>query len=341
MTSRQRLLATTVRETVVLVNGVLPIRIWLILALISGASLLWAPRAESQESTTPCKNPRVTVEGNLSASWQEAVASLCGALDSMRDVDQSARLLVQPAEGGNLRVVASLRDGRVAERSVPSPTDLRATVEALVTLPPPLDAPKPAEAPEKSDSPAAPSRTSSNADVGRTHEHEPRPLAIEVGASAVGRVWGSPTYMSAGGNLYAGLRPGSWLFALLVRWDPLETLTGVAPSGFEMDTVGAGFVVARALGASPEFDIGATVSLLEETQSAEDVSGETSGSQTDVRAGVLARTLFGRGSFRGLVSFEADVSPGRLRRTARIAEVLPDLPSWSVGVGVGAAWEDR
>jgi hypothetical protein len=35
------------------------------------------------------------------------------------------------------------------------------------------------------------------------------------------------------------------------------------------------------------------------------------------------------------------VSPGRIRRTVRIADALPDLPSWSIGVGVGATWEDR
>jgi hypothetical protein len=108
-----------------------------------------------------------------------------------------------------------------------------------------------------------------------------------------------------------------------------------------MESLGAGFVVARRFGTVPQFDLGATASLLEEMQSTEDTSGEIAGSQTDIRVGVLGRMLFGRGALRGNVSVEADISPGRFRRTVRIDDALPDLPSWSLGLGVGATWEDR
>jgi len=105
--------------------------------------------------------------------------------------------------------------------------------------------------------------------------------------------------------------------------------------------LGAGFVVARRFGTGPQFDLGATASLVEEIQSTEGLDGEIAGSQTDIRMGVLARMLLGRAALRGNVSLEGDVSPGRFRRTVRIDQALPDLPSWSVGFGVGAAWEDR
>src|SRR5262249_49840811 len=146
-----------------------------------------------------------------------------------------------------------------------------------------------------------------------------------------------------GANVYAGLRPGSWLFALLVRWDPFEMLSGPPPPSFEMENVGAGFMVARRVGKSPQFDLGATASLIEESQSTEDAGGETSGSQTDVRLGIITRLLLGGASsaWHGTVSLEADVSPARLRRTIRIADALPDLPTWSLTLGVGVAWEDR
>jgi hypothetical protein len=309
-------------------------------AFASAALMLSRHVARAEESTPSCADPRVSVDGAVGSRWQDVVAALCTELGAMRDVDPSARLRLAAGDDDTLVVVASLGDGRTAERRVTSPSDLRATVEALVTLPPSA-APKDVE-PKSTPAPgrqAAPEPTA--ADDRKRAAAQPPSVTIEIGASAVGRVWGTPTYVSAGANAYAGLRPGSWLFALLVRWDPLEDLTSVAPPGFEMESVGAGFAVAKRFGRGPSFDLGATASLVEEIQSMEDAGGETSGSQTDIRLGVVGRVLLGGGPFHGALSFEADASPGRFRRTVRIADVLPDLPSWSLGLGVGAAWDDR
>lgn len=316
----------------------------LVLAVIAAAAPL-PSRAQPATVTaqTACKDERVQVEGALSDQWLDAVIRLCDALAKMNDVDPSARLHIAQSDA-DLVVGAVVADGRVAVRRVQAPEELLPTVEALVVLPAQsaetATAPAVPAAPPASPPPLvapAPERIAAPAPSAPAAQR----LRIEVGAEAVGRIARAPTYLSAGFELYAGLRTGAWLLALSVRFDPVVELVHPV-HGFEVDTGGAGFVIARRVIEGPiALDAGLDTWLLAERQDYLIEGGhEASDTDVDVRLGGLGRVLFGAPKLRWALSLQAEVSPLRLRRDLQVAEGLPKLPSWAIGLGFGAAWEE-
>ena len=275
-----------------------------------------------------CADPRVSIAGALDTVWLEAVVSLCEDLGSIPDIDPQVRLRVIPA-GTDVIVEASLPDGRTTLRRVRKPRDLRLTAEALATVPP-------AATLSKVDASAPPS----------SPDHEPaarsRPIGFELGAAALVRASAAPTYVSAGTAGYVGVRPGNWMLGVHARWEILEQLTSHPPRGYEMDSAGAGFFVARRLELSPAVraDVGGAATLLVEAQSFETSAGEVSGSSTDVRLGLFTRFLFGTSAWRWTLALDGELSPPRLRRALRVDPVAPQLPTWSAGLAIGASWGD-
>jgi hypothetical protein len=232
----------------------------------------------------------------------------------------------------------------VALRRIRSPDDLSTIVEALtVVIPeshpqnqeergPPAIADNPRPVEPSRNAPPAPMRTPAAG----------QEIRVELGIGAEGRMSGAPTYLSAGGTGYAGLRPGAWLFAIIARWQPSEVPAKGAVAGFEMESAGAGFLVARrflrthALGV----DAGATVLMLVDTQSVETRTPDEVGSAADARFGLLVRALLGAGAWRFAPSIDADLAPARIRRSIRIDPDLPPLPKWSIGLGLGVSWTE-
>jgi hypothetical protein len=115
---------------------------------------------------------------------------------------------------------------------------------------------------------------------------------------------------------------------------------GDGPPGFEMDSVGVGFLIARrVLGSSKvQLETGVSTFLLVETQSYRPDAVELTDTDADVRLGLLLRMLVGSGAWRLSPSVDADLSPLRLRTDQRSDPGLPTLPSWSIGVGIGVVW---
>jgi hypothetical protein len=156
----------------------------------------------------------------------------------------------------------------------------------------------------------------------------------------VGRVARAPTYLTLGVALYADMRLSAWLLGLNVRWDGFETLASAAPPGFEMESVGVGFylvnelVRARALA----LQLGASAQLLATTQALEKLESETDRSAAVVRVGLLLRMLLGSSPLRWTVTLEPELSPMRLGKSLSL---YSPLPTWSVGLGLGATWELR
>lgn len=330
-------------------------RIPLVLALLA------LPRLADAEPRIahPCDAVTVAVEGPLSPAWREAADRTCLKLSGTRDVDASATIHLREV-AGKMIVHVTIADGREALRTVPSPDALDRTVLGLVTLPPPAapepplpaaaePAPPPPPAREPSVEPPAPippappAPPPSSPPAPSSADSAPRPpgASVEIGVSSMGRAANAAAYLSVGASAYAGVDAGRWLLALSVRWAPFEALTSHPPAGFEMDSVGAGFVVARRLGESPQFDLGATVTLLEEAQSYTVDSQEITRQTAEVRLGPLVRALFGRGRLRGSIGLDAELSPTRIRRPVRLDPALPPLPAWSIGVAVGVTWEDQ
>jgi hypothetical protein len=119
------------------------------------------------------------------------------------------------------------------------------------------------------------------------------------------------------------------------------------PPDFEMESLGAGFSIGKRAFAAPGLglDVGGSALLLAEKQSFahRDVASapEVSDVEPDIRVGLFSRLSLGQSAWQWAVSLDAEVSPLRLRRARRIEPDAPTLPTWSVGLGLGAAWSDR
>jgi hypothetical protein len=287
---------------------------------------LLASRAYADERGSVCADPRIRVEGELDQRWLDPIVRLCERLGSMQDVDASVRIRFVPA-GDDVIAEATTGDGRTALRRVESPAELPMVVEALVTLPPTPKAPQ-------QEPPRVPQPEPTRPRAERSG------VAIEVGGALEARVLRAPTYVSGGITGHAGLVANDWILSLLVRWEPAQSGPSGVPSGFEMDTVGAGFSVMRRLAHSEgcAFDAGAIAMLLSETQSAQLGDQEIAGSQTDIRIGAVARALIGSGALHFVPGLEAEISPARLRNSIRIDDSLPQLPAWSVALEAGLVW---
>jgi hypothetical protein len=295
--------------------------------VVAIASFAWP--AVAQEPGSVCADPRIRVDGELDRRWIDPIVRLCETLASMRDVDAAVRIRFVPA-GDGVIAEATTSDGRTALRRVRSPDDLPLMVEALVTLPP-----TPEEPPRKqSGAPPSPPPPSPLAPGNE------RGVAIEAGGAVEARLSRAPTYISGGVVGHAGLVATDWIFSLLVRWEPLQSDPPGVSSGFEMDTIGAGFAVMRRVAQAEglAFDAGVTAMLISETQSIQLGDQEIAGSQTDVRVGAAARTLIGTGAFRFAPELEAEISPARIRNNIRIDDALPKLPVWGVALGLGFVW---
>jgi hypothetical protein len=291
----------------------------------------------------------VQIEPGLSERWRASIVQLCEELPAMRDADPAARLRIAP-DGDAAILQVSLTDGRSTSRHVRTPDELALTVEALTLLPlkpsaaaAPAPAPEARAAPAPASSPATDAKTSAVPAVA-----PPTALSVELGALFTGRLARAPTYLSPGLAGYAGLRIRDWLMELTVRWDMLQVMVGqTPPQDFEMESVGAGFSVGKRAFAAPALglDVGGGALLLAEKQSFAQLShsgaSEVSDVEPDIRLGLFCRLSLGQSDWRWVASLDAEVSPLRLRRARRVEPDGPTLPTWSVGLGLGAAWSDR
>jgi hypothetical protein len=308
--------------------------------------LAWLLAGGARAQSAVCLEPRIHIEGELGIAWIEPVTRVCQEFSTMANLDPSVQLRILAA-GDDVTLEAFASDGRAATRRVHDPGDLRHKIEALVCLPAAradLEPASPPAQPPAASSPAAAVPLSAAAPAAAAPAIPAPPLGIEIGSSLIGHVSRAPTYASGGLGVHAGIRPGAWLLALALRWEPLqEVLTRARrPVGFEMDSLGAGFMISRRLWrAEPvDVDLGVSSFLMAESQSFTEANAEKTGSAADVRVGLFSRMLIGPSAWRWTLSIEADLSPLRLRRDLHIDPSLPKLPTWSLGLGLGAAWSE-
>ena len=250
----------------------------------------------------------------------------------MQDRDPDAVVQLSGA-GDELDVVVWLLDGRQANRRVQSPDGLRAAVEALVVLPASPSPAAPSVYPSYGIAPAAPA-------LPRGPNSEA--LRIEIGASVVGRSSHSPSYWGLGARAGAAARWRSWLLGLDVRFEPWTRVSAGYLPGFELRTSGLAFLLGRSFQPHPGvlLDGAGTATLLSEAQSVQLSEREVSATEGDVRVGALARCLLGTGVMRWMLSVDAELSPLRVGRQVRSTPELPPRPSWSLGFGMGLAWQE-
>jgi hypothetical protein len=307
------------------------------------AAVAHASSVEAEEHDAVCEDPRVRVQGQPEPRWLEPIVHACEVLHAAPDNDESARVRIVPA-GHDLIVEVVLKDGRSALRRVQEPSRLETTLEALLVLPPASGlasaTPVPSGPPSSSELPPKEVET-------RAPAQPPPTLGVEFGGALGGRIAGGQAYLSPGLAGFAQLRAGDWLFGMNARWDVVQLKDNVSVPNFEMDTLAVGIAVGRRIHMPfGHMDLGVTPRLLAETQSYEagastQGSTEEADTQIDVRFASFGRLAFSHSHLKPFIELDGEISPGRLRRDIRMFPVLPALPSWSAGIGVGLLWGEE
>lgn len=331
---------------------------------VAGAVLLvvlgWGGSAAAEEQESPCSDTRVVVQGRLSGEWARALRDLCGSLSKLRGMDSDTRLRFTPA-GSDLIAEVVHPDGQSALRRVTSVPDLPYVVEALLNAPSDSGASEPLEATEdepadEESSPAGEQEASGSerAEV-ISHRRAPRvyrsaarrTATPELGLGLRGDVSGPRTHVPFGVAGYAGLRASDWLLGLSLRWQayylpqpedyPEFTMSGTAVGAFMTCRIAQGSMVA--------LDLGPAAWVIAESQSVLDTSGSRDRTVADwgadTRIGLVARLLLFDPPWRLLISVDPEMSPTRVQQRFRLRSALPELPAWSLGFGLGAAWAER
>jgi hypothetical protein len=213
----------------------------------------------SRALDSPCR-PDFNMNG-VTPDWATALDALRGELARGGDVDSCAQIRVTRAERG-ARVTVKIADGRIAERFVESPADLRAAIIALLLLPPP---PPKTPSAEVSASPElireehppgsdiAPTRLPGVAEVDRTlspSPSSPRPTERFDLALATGGRWsGDHPGISVGG--FAEVSLGRWAVDVNGRWDDYAGPSGSPDAvGYTVRSLEIGAAIGR------HFDVG-------------------------------------------------------------------------------------
>jgi hypothetical protein len=274
----------------------------------------------------------------------EAIERACADLATAPGADASAQVRIVPVDR-DLSVEVTLADGRSASRRLATAESLRPTLEALLLVPTLAPAPR-ARATEESAPPRELVFTRAE-DPGLGKPAPAAPAAspaeptfgVDIGGAVGGRVAGD-SYLSVAPAAFAELRVGPWLVGTFLRWDVYQDKSAPLVTTFEMETVAAGLLVGHRtpLGFG-NVDVGVSPRLVVETQTYETKAGEhTATSGTDVRLGAFGRLGLGKGTLRGFLELDAEISPGRVRRITRLDPLLPALPAWSAGLSLGLMW---
>ncbi|MEO8901376.1 MAG: hypothetical protein ABI627_07610 [Polyangiaceae bacterium] len=276
-----------------------------------------------------CEGPRIAIKGELADRWRDALQAASERLLTRRDLDQCARVELR-SNLEELEVRVKLADGRTTYRALRDPDALGPTLDALLVVPPVLAAQSSHSLPEF----GAPIPAHVSEPTRRAH--------FEAGFGAMGRLAAAPLYAGIGVAGFAQLDLEPWLVGVTARWDVTDGLVTVAsPSGFNMQTLGLGVVVGRRsslLGA--ELDTLVGPEILAENQEADGDSAQPDGAGgggTDFRLDLAVRLSTKTSGFHFFAQADLDLSPSRLRRTKQLDPLLPPLPSWSLGLVLGAA----
>ncbi|HEY0463139.1 MAG TPA: hypothetical protein VGC79_02970 [Polyangiaceae bacterium] len=295
-----------------------------------GSSL--AKRAAGQ-SGAPCDGPEITLQVPAAerAQWQTLSSQLSEHLRTLRDLDRCAQLTLR-VTGNALVLEVRAGDGRVAWRSFSNEAQLMRASEALLTLPPRLQALPVAVSPAELPPLEPPVRTPSAA---------PR---VEIGIGASARLGGLPLFVAGGAAGFADVLVEPWLLGLSTRWD---ITTGLLSQPSLMDY----YLMSTAVGVhvGRRFELEGTLlalllgpNLVFETQDADDGQLDIGGSAADLRIALGAR-LSGlrRSPFRAFGSVDLELSPARLAQEHLAHPSLPALPSFTFGLGLGVLWSSQ
>ncbi|MCA9628691.1 MAG: hypothetical protein KC766_13525 [Myxococcales bacterium] len=326
--------------------------------------LLAAPRnahAEPREDGAACSGPTVRADVELNSEWVVALREAKRHLAAQAGTDTCAEVAVNPHPRG-VEVSVRLRDGRRATRVIESPGDLSNVLESLTLIPDPLpdppsvDTTDSASADSTAAQPGAAKSTTarksvSNLDEGRieppaagrpTPAPQNVPTSVEVGLGPALALSLAPSYLGYGAGAHALVERNHWVLGTRFVWHIEDRGTGQAlPSGFNMQQLQLGAAIGRRLELRPlllDALLGATVNVINQEAFGADPEG-IGGAYGDLSVSMSLRlaTPVERGT-RFFVGTTVDVFPGRLGRSERVDEGLPELPPAALTLEFGASW---
>lgn len=314
------------------------------LAALGAAPALAADRA--------CSPLAIEADSGVNQRWPELATAVRDAFVARDDIDPCAHVVLTAAQA-SISVLVALPDGRSASRAATRPEDVVPVLEALLIVPPP-EAPAPPEpdsAPAADDAQASPAPRVPADSLGsaplQPSPESPTRFRIELSVASEARAGDGATSLGLGALAFVDI--SQWLVGFEGRADRYRYDDG-RPSGSALELAAlAGRRVpfgsfALDLVAGPAVALGGSSTMVI-ARSAPAAAGGRDGviqkSMTD-RAAVprlLMKVHLGFGArsvVRGFVGVNGELGPRGEPPARELDDRAQRLPSWTVGVALGA-----
>ena len=321
---------------------VLPLRISLV------ALLLLPTRARAAES---CRSVTLVERVGLSDAFRQAAHALRTELVALPHEDCVEVTLVLEAAGARARLVAITREGQHTERDIGEPSALRALALGLIAVATPEPSPsmsdedplRPSAADQPPHDPAP--GVASEVGMARPPAKQPardKPVHFVLGVETGVRLAEPSRVVMGEVNAHAEVAARNWLVGLSVRYAPFGVRAGGKRiPGFEYTELAVGPDFGRRIGVGPfalDLLLSPSVVVTSEGSAVADPDNDVDATNVDVRLSTAARLMLPfAGTWRPCLTLDADVAPFSIGAPTSVDPILPPLPTWSLGLRLGAA----
>jgi hypothetical protein len=326
-----------------------------VVAVLGPGSALAADRA--------CSAMAVEADASVRARWPDLLSGVRNELATLEDLDTCAHVELSLKQGV-IGVDVTLPDGRSASRTAALREDVIPTLQALLLVPEQRTSDAatdavvestPARSPEITPRPVPRTRTLRAHREQGTHSElpalEPRALGIELSLLSGARIGDGQTSFGLGALSFLEL--SGWLVGGQARADRYQSLAGDS----QETALELAFLLGRRLQfSSVALDISGGVAVAEKGIGISDTRVVRTGSPGSMpppasttptepppesTSGPVPRLLFGsrlgfspRSVFRTFIGIDGEVGPARA--DAITDSRAPTLPTWTVGLALGA-----
>ena len=296
-----------------------------------------------------CQSMAVGTDASVHTRWPDLSARVRAAFEARDDIDRCARITLTMG-GGAITVNVVLPDGRSTWRSVARKEDVVPALEGLLLLPwdqaprsaiEPAAGPAPAQTalrPPAREVPAAADLTVVSREAPARSPADPHSrLRLELSVATGAQIGDGRAGL--GGGVLSIVDIGGWLAGFEGRVDVYDRIADGPPVGaFKLGALGGrrfrSGTLALDLVAGPAWALQGTTKSTKQVGSTDPgVTTSAFGMSARLRAGAHLhfRAL---STLRAFIGLDADV--GRAPSAAALASDLGGLPTWTVGLALGA-----
>jgi hypothetical protein len=314
----------------------------------------FAPRV-ALAAERDCPAIAIEPDAQFRAHFPELLAHIQSELAARVDIDACAHVALRLEDDAALGVAVTLPDGRSASRSVARHEDVMATLEALLLVPEPapqVSEPKPSPPPPaKVERPlrhhprvAAPE--ASDRDVPMQTAPGARQLGFELSAVSGMRI--GDGQFGYGAGVLSFLQIHSWLLGFQGRADGYRSISGSDPETALELAILAGYrcdfgSVALDFTAGPGVAMKGVTLSARESVPVPNVPPAAPPPRSEPSSGPVPRLLLGarlgfspRSLFRTFVGIDGELGPSRTSVDPEENIESPRMPTFTVGLALGA-----